>query len=199
MYFTHFYKQRRCSYRTTLILGVHGRIILRHILQKSGGQLATGFKWLRTGSSGGRVLVNTVFDIPVNIKDRDLLAGQLSASGGHSSMKLRTFPQPLQSRANPATLPSLCNRLDSSYFACYQCVQRANILIYGSCKHDVSRSGTQCRVVGWLVTHGKDTEARGHDLIWGTVQQLRKTTENLRHNSWSRARWPRWAWRWPST
>jgi hypothetical protein len=75
-----------------LILGAYGRIVLRRILQKSGRQLGPGFKMLRTGSNGGGVLANTVIDIPVNIKDRELLAGQLTASQGHSSMKSTTFP-----------------------------------------------------------------------------------------------------------
>jgi hypothetical protein len=41
---------------------------------------------LRTRSNGGgRVFANTVIDIPVNIKERDLLAGQLTASQeGHA-------------------------------------------------------------------------------------------------------------------
>jgi hypothetical protein len=53
-----------------------------------------------SGSSGRRVLANMVTDTPVNVNDRELLAGQLSASQGHSSMKMTTFPYSLQTNTS---------------------------------------------------------------------------------------------------
>jgi hypothetical protein len=34
-------------------LGEDGRIILKWILEKYGGKVCTGFRWLRIGTSGG--------------------------------------------------------------------------------------------------------------------------------------------------